>query len=81
MTKRKRKIVDERGSLEKFVDGVMVLRKASCIVLKSSMQFCRSRIFLKKSFDISPAGLIVRGGASGGPLMKYEPLFGLGGGG
>ncbi len=69
-TKRKRKIVDERGSFEKFVGGVTFLRTRSCIVLKSSMQFCKSRIFRKKSFDISPTGLIARGGARGGPFME-----------
>lgn len=38
-TKRKRKIVDERASFEKFVGGVMILRTPSCAVLKSSMLF------------------------------------------
>ena len=41
------------------------------MVLKSSIQFCRSRILRKKSLDISDAGLIVRGGAKGGPPMEY----------
>ena len=69
-TKRKRKIVEDRGSFEKFVGGVMSLRNRSCIVLKSSMLFCRSRMLRKKSLDISPAGLMVRGGAIGGPFME-----------
>lgn len=68
--KRKRKTVDERGSFEKFVDGVTFWRTRSCIVLKSCMQFCKSRMFRKKSFDISPAGLMARGGARGGPFME-----------
>lgn len=68
--KRKRKMVDERASLEKFVGGVMVLRIRSCMVLKSSMEFCRSRILRKKSLDISLAGLMVRGGARGGPFIE-----------
>ena len=69
VAKRKRKIVEESGSLEKFVGGVMILREASWIVLKSPIEFCRSRILRKKSLDISPAGLMVRGGARGGPLI------------
>lgn len=69
-TKRKRKIVDERASFEKFVGGVMILRTPSCTVLKSSMLFWRSRILRKKSLDISAAGLMVRAGASGGPLRE-----------
>lgn len=36
---RKRKMADERGSLEKFVGGVTLLITKSCIVLKSSIQF------------------------------------------
>lgn len=35
--------------------------------MKSCMVFCRSRIFRKKSFDVSEAGLTTRGGAKGGP--------------
>ena len=42
-------------------------------MLNSSMEFCRSRMLRKKSLDISPAGLMVRAGASGGPFMEYEP--------
>lgn len=66
---RNTKSVEESGSLEKFRGGATHLIKASCNVLKSSMLFCRSRMLRKKSFEVSPAGLIVRGGASGGPLM------------
>lgn len=69
-TKRKRKIVDERASFEKFVGGVMIFRTPSCTVLKSSMLFWRSRMLRKKSLDISAAGLMVRAGASGGPLRE-----------
>ena len=29
----------------------------------------------KKSFDISPAGLMVRGGARGGPFIEYDVLW------
>lgn len=68
--KRKRKMVEERGSFEKFVRGVTNLRTESWAVLKSSMLFCRSRMLRKKSLDISAAGLTMRGGASGGPLME-----------
>ena len=68
--KRKRKMVDDNGSLEKLVRGVTVLMTRSWMILKSSMQFCRSRMLRKKSLDISAAGLIVRGGASGGPFME-----------
>ena len=68
VTKRKRKMVEERGSFEKFVHGVTTLMMRSCTVLNSSMEFCRSRMLRKKSLDISPAGLIVRGGARGGPF-------------
>ena len=68
--KRKRKMAVDSGSLEKFVGGVMIRSTASWIVLKSSMQFWRSRILRKKSFDISAAGLIVRGGARGGPFIE-----------
>ena len=63
-------MVDDNGSLEKFVRGVMVLMRRSWMILKSSMQFCRSRMLRKKSLDISAAGLMVRGGASGGPFME-----------
>ena len=70
VTNRKRKMVDERASFEKFKGGVTVLITRSCNILKSSMEFCKSRILRKKSFDISPAGLMVRGGASGGPFIE-----------
>ena len=68
--KRNRKIVDDNASFEKFVTGVTVLMIRSCMILKSSMQFWRSRMLRKKSLDISAAGLMVRGGASGGPFME-----------
>ena len=69
-TKRNKKMVDERASLEKFVGGVTVLIIMSWTVLNSSMEFCRSRMFRKKSLDISPAGFMVRGGARGGPFIE-----------
>ena len=69
-TKSKRKIVDDNGSFEKFVTGVTVLMTRSWMILKSSMQFWRSRMLRKKSLDISAAGLMVRGGATGGPFME-----------
>lgn len=68
--KKKTKMVDDKGSLEKLVVGVTIFSKASWIVLKSSIQFCRSRILRKKSLDISEAGFMVRGGAKGGPLSE-----------
>ena len=68
--KRNRKIVDDNASFEKFVAGVTVLMIRSWMMLKSSMQFWRSRMLRKKSLDISAAGLMVRGGASGGPFME-----------
>lgn len=69
-TNRKRNRVEERGSFEKFVVGVTVFNTASWRTLKSSMLFWRSRMLRKKSLDISAAGLIIRGGASGGPLIE-----------
>lgn len=62
--------MDDNASFEKFVTGVMVLMIRSWMILKSSMQFWRSRMLRKKSLDISAAGLMVRGGASGGPFME-----------
>ena len=70
-TKRNTKSVDDNGSLEKFVAGVMAVMMASWTVAKSSMLFWRSRILRKKSLDISEAGLMVRAGARGGPAMEY----------
>ena len=62
--------MDDNASLEKFVTGVTVLMTRSWMILKSSMQFWRSRMLRKKSLDISAAGLMVRGGASGGPFIE-----------
>ena len=70
-TKRKRKMVEESGSLEKLVGGARAAIRASCTVEKSSMMFCRSRMFRKKSFDISGAGRTERAGAKGGPDIEY----------
>lgn len=69
--KPKRKIVLDSGSLEKFVAGVRMERTWSCTREKSSMLFCRSRIFRKKSLLSSLTGLTVGGGASGGPAVLY----------
>lgn len=70
--KRKRKRVEERGSLLKFVGGVMTEMILSWTREKSSMLFCRSRIFLKKSLLSSLTGLTVGAGAIGGPVVEYE---------
>ena len=63
-------MVEDSGSFEKLVRGVTVLMTRSWTILKSSMQFWRSRMLWKKSLDISAAGLMVRGGASGGPFIE-----------
>lgn len=68
MSKSRMYNMELRFSLEKFVSGVRKASTASCIVEKSSMQFCKSRMLRKKSFENSGAGLIVRALASGGPL-------------
>ena len=70
MTKRNRNIVEESASFEKLVRGVTAFIIVSWSTLKSSIVFCRSRMLRKKSLEVSEAGLIVRGGASGGPLME-----------
>ena len=80
---RNRNMLDDSASFEKFVDGATALITASCMMLKSSMLFCRSRMLRKKSLDISAAGLMVLGGARGGPCREYEEVCGVatGGGG
>lgn len=78
---RNMKRPEDKASSEKLSGGMTHLKKISCTTLKSSIPFCRSRIFLKKSFDVSPAGLIVRGGARGGPFKVYEVDASCGGGG
>ena len=70
--KRNKKMVEESASFEKLVGGARAWTTASCMILKSSMLFCRSRMFRKKSFDISAAGLMVFGGARGGPWREYD---------
>jgi hypothetical protein len=50
-----------------LTSGLMFANIQSCRRLKSSMEFCRSRILWKKSLDNSGAGRILVGGASGGP--------------
>lgn len=69
--KLKRNIVEERGSLLKFVEGEIIETILSWTCEKSSMQFCRSRIFRKKSLLNSPAGFTVAAGAIGGPEAEY----------
>ncbi len=64
---RYRKMVEESISSEKLVAGAMKATKASCKVEKSDMEFWRSRIFRKKSLEVSAAGLIVLAGANAGP--------------
>jgi len=67
--KAKRKSVEERGSLEKFVGGVRRVMILSWTREKSSMQFWRSRMLRKKSLERSLTGLTVRAGARGGPVV------------
>ncbi len=69
-TQRYKKSADENTSLLKLVGGAMAAIRASCKAAKSAMLFCRSRIFLKKSLDVSEAGLIVLGGARAGPSIE-----------
>lgn len=61
------KITVDIDSLEKLVGGARNLTRASCNLLKSSMEFCRSLILRKKSLLRSGAGLTLFGGAIGGP--------------
>ena len=65
-----RNVRDETVSSAKLVSGDKVDTAASWRFEKSAMQFCRSRILRKKSFDVSDAGLMVRAGARAGP--SYE---------
>lgn len=74
LTKSNRKIVEERDSSEKLVDGMINEMTWSWSVEKSSMLFWRSRIFRKKSLLISAAGFTVAAGANGGPWMEYESV-------
>jgi hypothetical protein len=67
----KKKIVDDKASLEKFVGGARTEIILSCAREKSSIQFCRSRILRKKSFESSFAGLTVGAGARAGPVVGY----------
>jgi hypothetical protein len=69
--KVKRKRAEERGSLLKFVRGVMTDMILSWIREKSSMLFWRSRILRKKSRESSLTGLTVGAGARGGPVAEY----------
>jgi hypothetical protein len=69
--KVKRKRAEERGSLLKFVGGVMREIILSWIREKSSMLFWRSRILRKKSRESSLTGLTVGAGARGGPVAEY----------
>jgi hypothetical protein len=67
----KRNMVEDRGSLLKFVGGVTRDITLSCRSEKSSILFWRSRIFRKKSLDSSFTGLTMCGGARGGPAVEY----------
>lgn len=67
---RYKKIEDEDTSLLKLVGGAMAAINASWSTAKSAILFWRSRMFLKKSLDVSEAGLIVFGGARAGPLIE-----------
>lgn len=73
--KRNTKSVLDSGSLEKFVFGPMRDIVRSCTTEKSSMQFWRSRMLRKKSFDNSLTGLTVGAGAMGGPFGEYSKLL------
>lgn len=68
--KAKRKSVEERGSLEKFVGGVRREIILSWRREKSSMLFWRSRMLRKKSLESSLTGLTVGAGAKGGPVVE-----------
>lgn len=69
--KVKRKSVEERGSLLKFVGGVRIERILSWTREKSSMLFWRSRMLRKKSRESSFTGFTVGAGARGGPVAEY----------
>jgi hypothetical protein len=69
--KAKRKRVEERGSLLKFVGGVRREMILSWRREKSSMLFWRSLMLRKKSRESSLAGFTVGGGAIGGPVVEY----------
>ena len=60
------KSADDLLSSEKLVSGVIAAANASCKRLKSSILFCRSRMFRKKSRLRSGTGCIVGGGLRGG---------------
>ena len=66
--------VEERASSEKFVGGVRTVRTLSCKREKSSIEFCKSRIFLKKSLLSSLTGFTVGAGARAGPVGVYAKL-------
>lgn len=67
---RTKNTVDEKVSSEKFVGGDKASTRVSCKTEKSAIEFWRSRILRKKSFDVSLAGLMVFAGANAGP--SYE---------
>ena len=73
-TVRNKKSAELSASSLKFVTGTSKATTWSCPRLKSSMQFCRSRIFLKKSLLSSLTGFTVGAGAKGGPWGEY-PTF------
>lgn len=68
--KLNRNIVEERDSLLKFVEGAIMETILSWRREKSSIQFCKSRMFLKKSLLNSATGLTVGAGAIGGPVAE-----------
>lgn len=87
-TNANRKMVEDRGSFEKFVGGAKRLMMWSCTRVKSSILFCKSRMLRKKSLDSSLTGLTVAAGARGGPAALYpkeavweEKVVIVGGGG
>ena len=80
--KRIKNTNEDSDSSEKLVRGATMATRRSCTMEKSSMLFCRSRMFLKKSLLISGAGLMPRGNAEAGPRIE-KASFGVapGGGG
>lgn len=70
VTKVARKSVEDRGSSEKLVGGVISSMTLSCTREKSSILFWRSRMLRKKSLESSFTGLTVGAGAIGGPVVE-----------
>lgn len=77
-----RKTAEDTLSFEKFVIGATRAISRSCMIEKSSILFCRSRMLRKKSLLISGAGLMLGAGADAGPCivaLSAGWLFGGGG--